>query len=154
MRGCIRSIWVQWDEKSGGGGRAPAALALPMATAAPNSTVAEPCVIVIFGASGDLTHRKLIPSLYDLFRQKALPERTKILGVSRTPMSDTEFRSNLRSSAEKFSAHFDADAWDRFCPCVHYQPGDAAEMTQGDAITTRINALAREAGIMKAAGGG
>ena len=113
----------------------------------------EPCVIVIFGASGDLTHRKLIPSLYDLRRQGALPEKTKIMGVSRTPMTDDEFRAKLRPSAEKFAGHFDAAAWDEFAKSVHYQPGDAAEMTQGDPISSRIQTLAKEVGILKSAGG-
>jgi glucose-6-phosphate 1-dehydrogenase len=111
-------------------------------------------VVVIFGASGDLTHRKLIPSLYDLHRQGALPERTKIVGVSRTPMSDEEFRAKLRPSAEKFSGGFEPEAWTRFARSVHYQPGDAAGMAPGDPITTRINALAREAGILKSDGAG
>src|SRR5690606_30442351 len=52
----------------------------------------EPCVLVIFGASGDLTHRKLIPALYELCAAERLPERTIVVGVSRTAMSDDEFR--------------------------------------------------------------
>jgi glucose-6-phosphate 1-dehydrogenase len=111
-------------------------------------------VIVIFGASGDLTHRKLIPSLYDLFRQNALPERTVIVGVSRTPMSDDAFRESLLPSAQKFSAAFDPAAWKKFAQSVHYQPGDAAQMTAGDAITSRFQALAKDARIVKAGGSG
>src|SRR5262249_747834 len=122
-------------------------------TTSANSMPPEPCVIVIFGASGDLTHRKLIPSLYDLFRQNALPERTVVLGVSRTPMTDDAFRQTLRPSAKKCGTAFDADAWKRFAQWVHYQPGDAAEMTAGDAVTSRINALAKEARILKGDGG-
>lgn len=126
----------------------------PNNTAASTSLPPEPCVIVIFGASGDLTHRKLIPSLYDLARQGVLPERTKIMGVSRTPMSDEEFRAKLLPSAQKFSGGFEQGAWDKFAKSIHYQPGDAAEMTQGDPMTSRITALAREAGILKSDGAG
>jgi glucose-6-phosphate 1-dehydrogenase len=124
-----------------------------MSNVTTTSAAPEPCVIVIFGASGDLTHRKLIPSLYDLRRQGALPEKTKIMGVSRTPMSDEEFRAKLRPSAEEFAAQFEAAAWEKFAANVHYQPGDAAEMTQGDPITSRIQSLAKEAGILKCDGG-
>lgn len=115
-------------------------------------TPAEPCVVVIFGASGDLTHRKLIPSLYDLFREKVLPEGTCVMGVSRTPMSDDEFRAKLLPSVQKFSARFDPETWQRFAQFVHYQPGDAAQMTQGDPITTRINTLAKQRKILKPSG--
>jgi glucose-6-phosphate 1-dehydrogenase len=51
-------------------------------------------IIVIFGASGDLTRRKLIPALYDLYIQNLLPPRFGVLGVSRTAMDDTGFREN------------------------------------------------------------
>jgi glucose-6-phosphate 1-dehydrogenase len=110
---------------------------------------AEPCVIVIFGASGDLTHRKLVPSLYDLFRQGALPERTVVMGVSRTPMSDDEFRESLRPSVEEHAAQFEPKVWERFARWVHYQPGDAGKLTAGDPVCGRIHALAKEAGILK-----
>ncbi len=116
------------------------------------SAAPEPCVIVIFGASGDLTHRKLIPSLYDLYRENALPERTVIVGVSRTAMTDDAFRATLLPSAQKFSAGFDQAIWNRFIKQVHYQPGDAAEMTPSGPVPARINALAREANILKPSG--
>ena len=69
-------------------------MATPAAPGA-HTHIAEPCVIVIFGASGDLTHRKLIPSLYDLERQGVLPRGTVIVGVSRTPLTDDQFREKL-----------------------------------------------------------
>ncbi len=55
-------------------------------------TKAENHIIVIFGASGDLTYRKLVPALFDLFAQDLLPENSAILGVSRTNLSDDAFR--------------------------------------------------------------
>ena len=61
---------------------------------------AEPCVLVIFGASGDLVSRKLIPSLFALHQQGRLPNRLCVLGVSRTEMSDQEFRDSLKDKAE------------------------------------------------------
>jgi glucose-6-phosphate 1-dehydrogenase len=115
-------------------------------------TPVEPCVIVIFGASGDLTHRKLIPSLYDQFRQGSLPPQARVIGVSRTPMSDDDFRAKLLPSVKKFASHFDESVWSRFAKCVHYQPGDAAQMTAGDPICARIMSVARDAGISKPSG--
>ena len=54
-------------------------------------------ILVIFGASGDLTKRKLIPALYDLFRQNLLPNRFAVLGASRTSLSDSEFREQAKT---------------------------------------------------------
>ena len=60
--------------------------------------VITPQCLVIFGASGDLTHRKLIPALFELFRQRRLPSEFAILGCARRPWSDTEFRQRMQES--------------------------------------------------------
>ena len=122
-----------------------------------HSSAPEPCVIVIFGASGDLTHRKLIPSLYDLDRAGLLPRGLSVLGVSRTPMSDDEFRAKLQPSAEKFSGHYDAAKWTEFAKRVRYQPLDATDVSAFGVLQERINTIAKSDGIMKgsaAAAGG
>ena len=59
---------------------------------------AGPCGIIIFGASGDLTYRKLIPALYNLFNRNLLPDDFFVLGCARTPMTDDEFRNKTRES--------------------------------------------------------
>ena len=56
----------------------------------------EPHIVVIFGASGDLTKRKLIPALFNLHQQDMLGHPFAILGVSRTPMKDEEFRDRMK----------------------------------------------------------
>ncbi len=124
----------------------------PAASASNSQSAAEPCVIVIFGASGDLTHRKLIPSLYDLERQGVMPRGTVILGVSRTPLTDDQFREKLAPSVEKFSAHFETGRWRQFAQRVHYHPGDAASPEAYAPLARRINDLAQGAGISKACG--
>ncbi len=117
----------------------------------------EPCVIVIFGASGDLTQRKLIPALYDLDRARRLPEKLCVVGVSRTPMSDEQFRDKLREGARQHAKKFDDATWTTFAQRVHYQPGDAAA-GEGEAqdvyarVSGRIHEVARERGIVKASG--
>jgi glucose-6-phosphate 1-dehydrogenase len=112
----------------------------------------EPCVIVIFGASGDLTHRKLIPSLYDLDRQGLLPGRLAVLGVSRTPMSNEQFREKMLGSARKFSGHFEEEKWGPFAQRLHYHAGDAASEGAYSGLSERIVRLAKERGIMKGSG--
>ena len=66
-------------------------------------------VLVIFGASGDLTSRKLIPALFSLKVQKLLPERFTVIGCGRTPFSDDEFRERMSESILSFSEDKDPD---------------------------------------------
>jgi glucose-6-phosphate 1-dehydrogenase len=81
--------------------------------------------IVIFGASGDLTERKLVPALYRLFCKKRLPVETRIVGFSRTKFTHEAWRDDLKKSlAERLGKDFDASTWDRFAPRLYYQPGD------------------------------
>ena len=63
----------------------------------------EPQIIVIFGASGDLTQRKLVPALYHLRRQRRIPPETTIVGVARRDWSDDYFREHMREGVEQFS---------------------------------------------------
>lgn len=84
-----------------------------------------PHTIVIFGASGDLTSRKLIPALYNLHRKGRLPEDARIVGFSRTKFSHEDWRADLRKTTAEFAGeNFKADVWDDFADQVYYQPGD------------------------------
>lgn len=107
----------------------------------------EPCVLVIFGASGDLTHRKLIPALYELCAAERLPERTIVVGVSRTAMSDDEFREKMHDSAREFASGFSEEAWPRFAGRLHYFPGDATDAAIYPALAQRLNELGASGGI-------
>jgi glucose-6-phosphate 1-dehydrogenase len=71
----------------------------------------DPCVMVIFGASGDLTRRKLMPALYRLALEGLLPQSFCIMGNSRQPLTDEAFRAEMRSSVEQFDAPVDAAVW-------------------------------------------
>src|SRR6202043_2895520 len=64
---------------------------------------ADPCTIVIFGASGDLSRRKLIPALYGLAAQNCLARRFAIIGFARTPMTDEAFQQSAIDSVQKFA---------------------------------------------------
>ena len=82
--------------------------------------------IVIFGASGDLTERKLIPALYSLHLKDRLPDGLEIVGMSRTEYSHEEFREHLREHAEKYAGDASTpEAWARFARRIRYQPGDS-----------------------------
>ena len=74
---------------------------------------AGPCTVVIFGASGDLTKRKLVPALYRLVQQRLLPAEFAIVGQARTPMTDDEFRDKMKQSVAEFSEakQVDEDVW-------------------------------------------
>ena len=84
--------------------------------------------IVIFGASGDLTSRKLIPALYRLFQKKQLPEQTKIVGVSRSAFEHQQWREQLAETTAKFvGKQFDTESWEAFSQNVFYQAGDIGQ---------------------------
>ncbi|MCI0334659.1 MAG: glucose-6-phosphate dehydrogenase [Planctomycetes bacterium] len=84
-----------------------------------------PHTFIIFGASGDLTQRKLIPSLYQLFRKKRLPKETRIVGFSRTEFTHDAWRAELATSTAKhLGKDFDAGVWDSFSQNIYYHPGD------------------------------
>lgn len=83
--------------------------------------VPGPCSLVIFGASGDLTLRKLIPAVFDLFRQKLLPKGFLVLGAARTEMDSEQFRKAIRK--ENLS-ECDGECWREFAPLIHYRSID------------------------------
>ena len=62
----------------------------------------DPCTLVIFGASGDLTRRKLLPAIYNLAEDALLPDAFAVVGVARQPISEAEFRGQMRDAVEKF----------------------------------------------------
>ncbi len=84
------------------------------------------CVLVIFGANGDLTKRKLLPALYRLAHDRRLPESFAIVGNSRTAMTDEAFRDRMQDAVKEFSedTEFNPTLWERFSQHIHYVPGD------------------------------
>ena len=88
----------------------------------------SPLTLVIGGASGDLTARKLLPSLYRLDRKKRLPPETRVVGVSRSSFSDDAFRDKMAKALQEFSkSDWDAAAWAAFAPRLHYVAADATK---------------------------
>ena len=97
--------------------------------------------IVIFGASGDLTSRKLVPALYSLRQAGELPAETRIVGFSRTPMTDDAWRATLRDTTAKHADAFDEQAWREFAGAIHYQPGDIGKADDFAALKQRLETL-------------
>ncbi len=116
----------------------------------PNSV--DPCVLVIFGASGDLTRRKLIPSLYALDLRGQLPEQFRVLGTSRSEMSDDAFRDRLREAAVEYASGFDSAAWDRFARRLFYQRADGANHEDISALLEGIRRVTEGAGLQTSLG--
>src|SRR5438874_463115 len=109
----------------------------PMSTALADDLAAEnplveglerlpvhPTALVIFGATGDLAHRKLLPALYNLAHEGALPERFELVGVSRRDRPDSDFQAEARESIEKFSRRKpDPDVLEGLLNNARYVPG-------------------------------
>jgi glucose-6-phosphate 1-dehydrogenase len=85
-------------------------------------------VLTIFGASGDLTKRKLIPALYTLAREKRLPERFAVVGYARSEMTDEIFREKMREAVRQFSrTDLDENLWHQFASTLYFVPGSYDE---------------------------
>src|SRR5678816_3818077 len=88
----------------------------------------DPCAIVIFGATGDLTGRKLAPALFNLMLDKALAEPTVIIGVSRSAMPVPQFADKLKKPvAEHSRQNVEPAAWDKFVAMLDYVGGEFAD---------------------------
>jgi glucose-6-phosphate 1-dehydrogenase len=107
----------------------------------------DPCTLVIFGASGDLAARKLMPALFNLFRNGGLPDRLRIVGCARTPMEDDAFREKLRPAEEPGSPGA-GGAWDEFAARLHYQAVDYTDSASFDELAAFLGRLDAEAGTM------
>lgn len=118
----------------------------PFADALLGSRKLPPSVLVIFGASGDLTKRKLIPALYRLFHDGRLPKSFFVIGNSRTEFSDDSFRERQREELDTFLTDMkieDAE-WQLFAKRIHYIPGDMKDPALYQKIGAKIEELSGE----------
>ncbi len=101
----------------------------------------EPCAVVIFGASGDLTRRKLIPALFHLKGDGLLPDAFTVVGVAREPLDDRSFRAAMRRALDEFGPpQVDGDAWSHFQASLHYVAGDLGDRATYEALREKLNA--------------
>jgi glucose-6-phosphate 1-dehydrogenase len=88
----------------------------------------DPCALVMFGASGDLTHKKLMPALYALLLRRLLPPRFAIVGVARTEQAEESFRDDMKQSVQKHARdEFREDVWNQLAESLHYVATDFAD---------------------------
>jgi len=88
-----------------------------------------PVSIIIFGASGDLTQRKLIPSLFNLYRKGRMPKQFRIVGFGGTAFSNDQFRSHLTEGMKQFASYeFKDEEWNTFASSLAYQQGRYTEL--------------------------
>jgi glucose-6-phosphate 1-dehydrogenase len=106
----------------------------------------EPCSIIIFGASGDLTARKLFPALYQLFKDKQMPPDFRIIGFARRDKTDDSWRSELRSALDKFSRTkpVDDQVWQEFSQHVFYCEGDLTDTAAYEKLGKQLNGFGSE----------
>ena len=107
---------------------------------------APPCVVVIFGATGDLTRRKLLPALYRLAQQRLVPSEFAILGTARQPMSDDEFRSAMQAAVTEFGPDdsLDESAWQSFAKRIFYIGGDFNDAELYQQLKTKLDEIDNE----------
>ena len=101
---------------------------------------AQPCTLVIFGASGDLTRRKLLPAVYNLLLDRLLPPDYAVLGLGRKPMSDDEFREVARTGIEEFSRQtMDPERWKDFQGRLFYINGEIDDPSTFASMKDRLH---------------
>ncbi|HEX5734391.1 MAG TPA: glucose-6-phosphate dehydrogenase [Blastocatellia bacterium] len=110
--------------------------------------VADPCTVIIFGASGDLTKRKLLPALYRLTQERLLPAEFAILGFSRSPMSHEEFRGKMKDAIITYSEakRVDEAVWQSFAQGIYYISGDINDPDCYKRMTELLDQIDRERG--------
>ena len=99
-----------------------------------------PCAIVIFGANGDLTKRKLIPALYRLAYERRLSPSFAVIGNSRTAMTDDEYRAKMRESVQKFleDSPFEESLWEEFAKRLFYLSGDISQPAIFETLAAKL----------------
>ncbi|HEY5895560.1 MAG TPA: glucose-6-phosphate dehydrogenase [Chthoniobacterales bacterium] len=103
---------------------------------------AQPCTIVIFGATGDLTHRKLIPAIYNLLLDGDLPEGTAVVGFARREKTDEQFRTELEETTRKFSRQsFNEELWQKFAPGLYYHRSEFGDVEGYKSLAARLDEI-------------
>jgi len=112
-----------------------------------NRTVPDSCTVVIFGATGDLTHRKLIPALYNIAADGELPPNLAVVGFARRPKSDDEFRGELVEAARKHSRQtVDDEVWAGFARSVFYHQSEFEDADGYRRLGERLEEIEKERG--------
>lgn len=104
-------------------------------------------IYVIFGATGDLTKRKLVPALYSLFVQDLLPKKFILLGSSRSSLEDEEFRSKMKTAIKEFKENDDTSKIDEFIKKLYYTAVDLKKKSDYEGLKKRLKSLRKQEDI-------
>ena len=110
--------------------------------------VPDPAAFVLFGATGDLAHRKVVPALFQLWRTHLLPHEFQIVAVGRRPYTDQAFRDELRDSVRKYSRvqPVDEETWDDLAQRITYHRGDFNDPAMFQSLADRLDGLDADQG--------
>ena len=109
--------------------------------------VPQPCSVVIFGATGDLTHRKLVPALYNLAADGELPPAVVVIGFARRPKTDEEFRNELEEATRKFSRQAVRDEiWKTFAQSISYHQSEFGDSDGYKSLAQSLEKIDQERG--------
>ncbi len=109
----------------------------------------DPCLLVIFGASGDLTSKKLIPALYSLALRRLLPDKFGIVGAARSEESDDAFRERMKQAVKDHARDpFKDEIWDELAAGMRYVTLDFADNKGEDALAEKLKELDEERGTL------
>ena len=119
----------------------------PLRTGTRLERVPDPCIVVVFGATGDLSHRKIFPAFYNLRRAGLLPLETSIVGYARRSYSDQDFAEEMREAVSEFSRNrVETALWDDFAQTIHYQQGVFGEPADYARLAERLDQIDAAAG--------
>src|ERR1700736_5531774 len=109
--------------------------------------VPQPCSVIIFGATGDLTHRKLLPALYNLAADGELPPAVAVIGFARREKSDDDFRREMEEAVRKFSRQTVRDEiWKTFSQSIFYHQSDFSDEAGFKSLAERLDKIDKERG--------
>src|SRR5262245_14092961 len=121
----------------------------PLRTGLVEDRIPEPCTMVIFGATGDLTRRKLMPALYSLARDRLLPPSFAVVGFGRKRFSDQEFRAMMRAGCDEFARRrpVDPQLWQSFESGIFYHAGAFDDAESYVRLKARLFDIDQQRGI-------
>ena len=118
----------------------PSTLSNPLRLGLRQERVIPPQCLIIFGASGDLTHRKLIPALFELYLQRRIPSEFAIVGCARRSWSDQDFKEKMQAKlADQISEN--EKEWEQFSNYLFYEPVDLQQSDHVVRLSKRLNEI-------------
>src|SRR5262245_3838994 len=106
----------------------------------------EPCVLVIFGATGDLTRRKLIPALYQLSHDRLLPANFATVGFARRDWNDPTFRAEMKEAVDEFGPRVHSGVWDSFAETLYFSRGEFHDPSGYERLAVRLREIDAQRG--------